>query len=210
MHILVFGDSITYGAWDEKGGWVQRLREYIDRKNMKDKGFHCLVYNLGVSGDTTEEILERFEHETKSRLGDEKDFVFIFSVGTNDCLFLNKEKKMRVDEKAFERNIEKIIELASRFSKKIIFTGLTPADESRMNPLPWALQFSAKNVYIEKYNGIIKSVCTKKKINFIDTYGVFKKGNYKPLLKDGDHPTSEGHGKIYETVKSFLVKEKII
>jgi len=27
VNILVFGDSITYGAWDEEGGWVQRLRK---------------------------------------------------------------------------------------------------------------------------------------------------------------------------------------
>jgi len=109
MHILVFGDSITYGAWDERGGWAQRLREYIDKKNLHDKGFYCLVYNLGISGDTTKEILSRFENETKSRLEDEKDHIFIFSIGTNDCLLLNKEKKMQVEEKQFERNIGKII-----------------------------------------------------------------------------------------------------
>jgi len=210
MHILVFGDSITYGAWDERGGWAQRLREYIDKKNLHDKGFYCLVYNLGISGDTTKEILSRFENETKSRLEDEKDHIFIFSIGTNDCLLLNKEKKMQVEEKQFERNIGKIIEIASKFSGKIFFTGLTPVDESKMNPLPWAPQFSAKNEYIEKYDGIIKSICTKKKIHFIEIYGHFKKGNYKSLLKDGDHPTSEGHAKIYEIVKDYLVKEKII
>lgn len=210
MHILVFGDSITYGAWDEKGGWVQRLREYIDRKNLHDKGFYCLVYNLGISGDTTKDVISRFENETKARLEDEKDIIFIFSVGTNDCLLINKEKKMQVEEKQFERNIEKLADSASKLSNKIFFTGLTPIDETKMNPLQWAPQFSAKNNYIEKYDGIIKSVCKKKNIHFIEVYGNFKKAKYKSLLKDGDHPTSEGHDIIFRTVKDYLSKGKII
>lgn len=28
--ILVFGDSIAYGKWDSDGGWVARLRKYVD------------------------------------------------------------------------------------------------------------------------------------------------------------------------------------
>ena len=41
--LLVFGDSITYGAWDLEGGWVQRLRSFIDKKNLTDPNFYCLV-----------------------------------------------------------------------------------------------------------------------------------------------------------------------
>ena len=32
--ILIFGDSICYGKWDKEGGWVTRLRKYIDQ-NLK-------------------------------------------------------------------------------------------------------------------------------------------------------------------------------
>ena len=49
MNILVFGDSIAYGKWDEQGGWVQRLRKYIDKKyNLIDEPKSWLVYNLGI------------------------------------------------------------------------------------------------------------------------------------------------------------------
>jgi len=69
-HILVFGTSTTYGAWDSEGGWVARLRKFLDEKtissNYKSEG---LIYNLGVSGDKTEDVLKRFEPETKARLG---------------------------------------------------------------------------------------------------------------------------------------------
>ena len=67
--ILVFGDSITYGAWDKRGGWVQRLREFLDEKNLIDLNkIPVLIYNLGVSGDTTNDALERFEFESKKKI----------------------------------------------------------------------------------------------------------------------------------------------
>ncbi|MDD2822618.1 MAG: hypothetical protein PHQ59_00920 [Candidatus Daviesbacteria bacterium] len=57
-NILVFGDSVAYGAWDPKGGWVRRLREVIEEpiyktaiytKHYKLTGDASLVYNLGVT-----------------------------------------------------------------------------------------------------------------------------------------------------------------
>ena len=38
--ILIFGDSITYGAWDKEGGWVQRLRKFLDERNLTDPNFY--------------------------------------------------------------------------------------------------------------------------------------------------------------------------
>lgn len=32
VQILFFGPSTTYGAWDSEGGYVQRLRKYLDKK----------------------------------------------------------------------------------------------------------------------------------------------------------------------------------
>ena len=86
MKILVFGDSIAYGAWDREGGWVQRLRRFLDEKNSD-----VLVYNLSIDSDTTEDLLERFEFETKQRIrGDE--IILIFAIGVNDSqIFRGRE-----------------------------------------------------------------------------------------------------------------------
>ncbi|MEK7071708.1 MAG: hypothetical protein AAB959_00255 [Patescibacteria group bacterium] len=27
---LIFGSSVTYGAWDSEGGWANRLRSFLD------------------------------------------------------------------------------------------------------------------------------------------------------------------------------------
>lgn len=68
MRVLVFGASITQGYWDTQGGWVQRLRTHYDKKQIADlTKDNPSVFNLGVSADTTKDILERFEAETKAR-----------------------------------------------------------------------------------------------------------------------------------------------
>jgi len=206
--ILVFGDSIAQGYWDKDGGWVARLRKFIDAKSIGKGEYDCLVFNLGVSGDTTEDLLQRFEFETRQRTRFKEETTFIFAIGGNDAL-LTKENALLVAPKKIENNIQEIIDLAEKFSKKIVFVGLTPVDERKTNPLPWAPQFSVKNENIKKYDEIIKKVCKKNKILFIELFGNWSKINYNGLLEDGQHPNSRGHEKIFETVKDFLIENKI-
>ena len=65
---------------------------------------------------------------------------------------------------------------------------------------------------MKKYDNVIKSVCAEKNILFLDIFGEWIKIDYKKLLdkKDGLHPNSAGHQKIFETVKDFLIENKII
>ena len=59
--ILVFGDSITYGQRDlDMGGWVNRLKLALARD---DSITSCHVFNMGISGQSTNEILERMEKQ---------------------------------------------------------------------------------------------------------------------------------------------------
>lgn len=210
-HILIFGDSITYGAWDIKGGWPQRLRKYLDEKTLApNSDIEYIVYNLGVSGDTTEELLERFYFETKYRLSEEEENIFIFAIGINDSQDIHSKKGLRVSPKEFRKNLKTIIKKARKISSKIVFIGLNPIDESKVDPIPWATDKSYKNKNIEKFNKIIKSACKENNVLFLDILEKFKQKNYKKLLEDGAHPNTEGHKKIFEIVKSALVKEKII
>ena len=204
--ILVFGDSIVWGAWDREGGWAQRLRKFIDEKNLSDSEFYCLVYNLGVSSDTTEGLLERFEFETKQRLKEGEETIFIFAIGTNDSQFLFSKNGTKVPVEKVRENIQKLIELAKRFSSKIIFVGLFPVDESRVVPLPWDSNKAYKNEFIRQYNQVIKEVCNENNIPFIDTFEKFSSLDYPSLLEDGLHPNSKGHELIFKMVKKEIEK----
>jgi lysophospholipase L1-like esterase len=208
--ILVFGDSIAYGNEDKNGGWVERLKNFFIEKSFSDPNFYYSVYNLGVSGDTTEELLKRFEFETKHRLWLKDEIIIIFDIGINDSQFINKEKRLKVPPQKFEENLQNLIITARKFSSKIIFVGLNPVDDLKVDPLPWFPEVSYKNEYSKKFNEIIKLVCEKNNVYFINILNEFFDMDYKRLLEDGAHPNSKGHEKIFETVKDFLIRKKIV
>ncbi|HUW71900.1 MAG TPA: GDSL-type esterase/lipase family protein [Candidatus Humimicrobiaceae bacterium] len=203
--ICVFGDSIAWGAFDsESGGWAERLKLYMRSKSEID------VYNLGVSGNKTPGLLKRFEAEIKSRMEENLETVIIFAIGINDSYFLHSKNENVTKFEDFKKNIENLIVLAQKFSSKVIFVGLTPVDETKTTPIPWDTNKSFKNENIKKYNEMIKSACEKENIYFIQIFDEWIKSDYKKLLEDGLHPNAAGHEKIFEVVKDFLGKYKII
>ncbi len=208
--ILIFGDSITYGAWDREGGWVQRLRKFLDEKNLTEPDVYYLIYNLGVSGNTSEDLLERFEFETKQRLKEHERTIIVFAIGLNDSQFVHSKSSHRVPIDRFKDNIQKLIKLARKISSKIIFVGLTPVDEDKTTPIPWDDDKSYKNRYIEKYNEVIKKACKENRIYFIEIFEKLKSFDYQELLEDGLHPNSNGHEKIFEIVKDFLIENGLV
>ena len=209
--ILIFGDSITCGYWDLRGGWVQKLKEKIDEKSLSaPKDFYYNLYNLSIDGNTTAELLKRFEFETKQRLINEET-IFIFGIGINDSCFVQTKNVFLVLEENFRQNIQELIKLSKNYSSKIVFVGLTPVEEIKVTPLPWSKTGkSYRNKNIQKYNQIIKQVCEENEIYFIEIFENWIKTDYKKLLEDGVHPNSEGHKKIFEIVRDFLKEKKII
>lgn len=203
--ILIFGDSIAYGASDfENSGWVGKLRNYLDKKSNGDID----TYNLGVSGDNTDDLIKRFVEECQARvkdsIQDEETIYIIFAIGINDSKYLHEEKSMRTSEKEFENNIQKLIDLAKKFTPKIMFIGLTPVDENKTTPIPWNTNKSYKNVDVKKYDEIIQSVCKKNSIPFVEVFSQFSKLDYRKLLFDGLHPNSEGHTEIFKIIKNSI------
>lgn len=215
-HILIFGDSITLGAWDREGGWAQRLNKFLISKTLKTVNFwdtdFITTYNLGIdsiAGENSKSLLERFESETKRRLS-ENETKFIFAIGKNDSSFIKNKRSFSTPPKIFEKNIQKIIELSQKYSSKILFVGTAMVDESKTAPICWNKNMYYKNEYLQKYNQIIKNVCLKNKTHFIEIYKEFEKNDYKILLEDGLHPNSKGHKMIFEIVKNYLLENKII
>ncbi len=205
MRILVFGDSIAYGAWDREGGWVQRLRKFLDEHYNG-----CIVYNLGISSNTSLDLLKRFEFETKQRLEEDDETIIIFSIGINDSMFILSENKNKIGLEKFKENIQELISIAQKFSSKIIFVGLTPVDEMRTTPIPWDNNKIYRNQDIQRFDKTIKNVCKENGIYFIELFEKLKGLKSQELLADGLHPNSGGHEKIFEFVRDFLVKNNII
>ena len=195
-NILVFGASTVWGSWDSKGGWVQRTRTYLENKILsKEQRCTLKIYNLGVSGNTTKHLLERFEFETKQRLKKGGETVFIFSIGTNDGV-------MGLSLEESRKNLEKLAELARKYSDKIIFVGLNSIDESKTNPISWNKNIFYKNKTLEENNNLMKYIAEKEKLIFIDVFNLLDPKD----LHDGLHPNDEGHAKIADKVQEVLLK----
>lgn len=208
--ILVFGDSIAWGAWDIERGWVERLRKYYNEKNLSGSNFWCLIYNLGISGNGVSDVLERFEFETKQRLKEDEETIIIFAVGINDSVFVHSKGATRSSGEEVREKVKELVEKARKYSSKIVFVGLTPVDESLVNPIPWIPNESLQNKYVKEHNNVIKEVCEEEGIGFVNVFEKFLSLDYEKLLEDGLHPNSEGHEKIFEMVKDYLERQKII
>jgi lysophospholipase L1-like esterase len=196
--INIFGDSIAWGACDELGGWVNRLRNHLG----KDPDEYSKVYNLGVSGDNSDKLLERFSSENKSRDPD----TIIIAIGINDSQYIGSRNNPRVTLDKFESNLLELIVQARKFTKEIIFVGITKVDEKRVMPIPWDKTKYYDNESIDLYNKKIKEVVENNSVYFIEMFELLKEDD----LEDGLHPNSNGHEKIFLRVKDFLSDNEIV
>ena len=194
--ICIFGDSTAWGAWDmEKGGWVNRLWLYTGEKTDGN----CEIYNLSISGGTTQTILERFESEAKIRQADG----LIFQSGGNDSYLRGKNGPNKIPLEKFRSNLEEIIRRAKGITQNIIFVGFKNVDESKTTPVSWK-DIHYVNAEIKKYDEIMREVCEEYNIPYLDIFGLLDVTDFE----DGLHPNSVGHEKIYARVKAFLEGNK--
>lgn len=212
-NIFFFGDSMTFGAWDEKGGWADRAKNDMQNKIISSHfSYYHHVYQLGVPGDTTTMLLKRFEQEIKSRLLGEVDNngVIILGIGLNDSkTYKDTAKGNIVQYDDFLNNLHLLLQSAQKYASKIMFVGLTPVDEPKVNLIPWFAETPYRNNMIAKYNDGLKKFCKTQDLTFVDLFDEWIDRDYKKLLIDGLHPNTDGHEKIYHKVKQALEKSKI-
>jgi lysophospholipase L1-like esterase len=203
--ILIFGDSIAWGAWDSKGGWVNRLKNHTNNQSIKTQSENYnTIYPLGISGNNTDDLLRRFKNELKNRLDEESNIVVIIAIGINDSQFNISNDENRIPIKTFKENLNKMIEIANPVSKQILFVGLTPVDDTLLLPMPWKPTHGYSNAQIKKYNNALKELAKTKNIPLIDLYEDLSRKDIKKLLSDGLHPNTEGHEIIYNKILSEL------
>lgn len=210
--IFFIGDSITTGAWDDQGGWANRLISQIMAKAMDDlenpNAFYCLPYNLGVSGDTIADILPRFKKEVAARCDTDnksEKIQIVFAVGINDSTYLVKENKPRFSDKKFQNNLDKLIKKAKKITNNISFIGLLPVDDALLDPIPWAIEKAYANRYVEKFEAMIENRCQTNDIPFLPMYERWlNMPDYKDHLIDGVHPNTKGHALMAQEIGDFL------
>lgn len=192
-NFIIFGDSITYGAWDHKlGGWVNRLRMVCENSDPDNR---YNVFNLGISGQITSEILERFDRECIGRINLDQNNLIIIAIGINDAQVDHGNFKTTPD--LFKENIQHLINKAKSYTSNILFVGLTKVDETNTCPRPTDKNKFYYNKHIEEYDTYIREICQLNAIDYLYVYDILERSD----LSDGLHPNDIGHQKMSDIIK---------
>ena len=171
--LCVFGDSIVVGSDDrEAGGWVARLRLDLNARGK------ISVYNLGVDGDRSEQLLRRLAGEAAARNAS----VTVISIGANDLGWHGSEG---TDSALFRERYDSILSEAERFTRRILVLGLLNVDEGNES-------HGVRNEQVVAFNGIIEELAREHGAEFLSLFGTLSPNDFV----DGLHPSASGHAKL--------------
>ena len=129
--ILIFGDSIVVGRGIAKDkSWASRIAQHFDVKNK----WNTIVYNLGIPGESTSELLKRFTLECETRIQQHSlrdSVIIVIAEGINDSKGVGFPQSPKTSLKDSRQNTCKLIRSAKKYTERLIFVGLTPIDENK-------------------------------------------------------------------------------
>lgn len=173
--IVTFGDSLSAGFGAPPG---ESYPDYL-QKDLNAGGYHYRVVNLGVSGNTTTDGLDRIDEVLRY-----KPRITIVEFGGNDGL-----RGLPLD--STRENLMEIIQKLEAAGSKVLLAGLT-------------LPPNYGGEYIQKFGKIYVDLAKKfevPRIPFLLSDVVFRPGM---MQQDGIHPTAEGNAVVAKTVLQYL------
>jgi lysophospholipase L1-like esterase len=168
-HLVFIGDSLT--EWFD---WQERFPAYR-------------VLNLGISGETVEELLDRWDH-IRSRV-ESPDVIFLMT-GINNIL--SEQYGITEPYREIVRNLRTWYKGAT-----VVVQSLLPVD------MPWI-----KNDTIRTINRHLVELAKVHGAEYLDVYAAFTddNGNPKPglLSDDGVHLAGKGYDVWAKVVEEYL------
>ena len=175
--ILLFGDSLMSGYGLKKNQALSIILE----NDLKETGYNIRVINGSVSGDASEDGLDRIEEY----ISDSDIDLIVLGLGANDML-------RRINPNQTENNLRKIIEIIKNKNIKIILAGMKASPTNGL-------------AYKKKFDDIFPKLAEEYDLNFIPF--LLKKVALNPKLNqsDGIHPNYEGAKVISETIMKSII-----
>ncbi len=145
---LVFlGASLVAGVGDPKGqGWVTRV---VGRTQHPD--LQLTAYNLGVRGNTSADLLDRWATEVPSRWVGRTERRLVLSVGTNDIVSGISLARHRL-------NLANLLDDAAAEGVGTFVVSPPPSDDDELN--------SRLEVLVDAQS----DVCSRRGVPFVDSY----------------------------------------
>lgn len=188
VHLLAFGSSITGGAGG-RIGYVARLRARLA---------DATVYNVGVGGEASPGLRERFRREAPPRVYDPDTNVVLLELGVNDARIESGERVASPD--TFEANVRALREAAHDRVEVVRFLDVFPSDE-RVDPAPWNPDHRWPVGDLAVYDERLRAVVPDEEV--VPVRERFA-GRTDDLLADGLHPNAAGHAAIAAAVAADL------
>ncbi len=175
--IVLFGDSLMSGYGLEEN----QVLSIILENDLKEAGYNIKVINGSISGDTSENGLDRIEEYTSDIDID----MIILGLGANDMI-------RRISPNQIESNLRKIIEIVKTKKIKIILAGMKA---SPINGLG----------YKKKFDDIFPKLAKEYDLDLIPF--LLEKVALNPKLnqRDGIHPNYEGAKLVSQNIKKIIV-----
>ena len=178
-NIIFFGDSLV-SKYD--------IEKFYPKQN---------VVNKGVSGNKTENLLERINRDVYEY----NPSKVIVLIGINDL-------KDNVDQEDILLNIKTIINgiKNNRKYSEIYIQSLYPVNSQKIKDEKLEYAYDLKNEDIKKLNSGLKSLCEQQNVKYINVYPslIDKNGNMKKMYtSDGLHLSNLGYLKVTSVLKKY-------
>ena len=196
MKILFQGDSITDALRDRSdyhnlSGYTLMVKEALGDKNE--------YINLGISGNTTQDILNRYETDIKGIAPD----VLSLLIGINDIWHgeVFPEKYLEIEQ--IEKNLEKILKQVKQDlpNTKILMI------EPFLFPAPDFIKMRGR---VSQMIDVYRKVAIKYADAYLPSDGLFVKeiinGGWEEYSRDGVHLTDKGNAVLANYVTEEIKK----
>jgi acyl-CoA thioesterase I len=183
--LLFFGDSLVAGVGDPAGaGWVGRVVA-----EAFASGLPLTPYNLGVRGETSEQVASRWRAEALPRLLPGADCRIVLSFGTNDTSVEHDRVRVKADRSLAA--LATILEEAATLSLPTLVLGPAPVDDPEQNRR------------ISSLSGSFAEVCAEHGVPFVSVVEQLLASAVwmeQVAAGDGAHPGAEGYDALADLV----------
>lgn len=177
IRICFLGDSFVNGTGDETTlGWAGRLCAAANAS-----GTPITYYNLGIRGNTSRDILHRWERESALRLPESCDGRLVISCGVNDTAIALGQVRVSPEESC--ANLQAILRSAKQ-KYRVLIVGPPPVEEGDRNTrieaisAAYAREAESQGIpYIELYSHLVTDEAYRREV----------------AANDGSHPRSQGY-----------------
>ncbi len=176
LRICVVGDDLVAGVGDPKSlGWTGR----VAARTPHPAG-GLAVFPLGVPGEGTPGLLERWQTETARRFDDAADNRLVVGLGTADLDAGTSLARSRL-------NLANVLDDAMSRSVRTFVVGPQPGQDA------------ARNERVAELSTAFADVCDRRSVPYVDCYGPLSSHEqwFADLAAgDGTHPGQAGYGLV--------------